>query len=129
LAIQRFDLQTCGFINEFGIERFTLSELFAEEITSILMALVGIGGYERSEAPTSEPITAEKALIHAESILVKLPQRYQNSHRIFYNLLCSKLGLLPKPGERCEFSDLAGERFVPYRQNIRQVTANRYFEC
>jgi hypothetical protein len=51
-----------------------------------------------------------------------------NSHKGTKTLTCSKLGLLPKPGERCEFSDLAGERFIPYRQNIREVTANRYFE-
>jgi len=55
------------------------------------------------------------------SLLVKLPQRYQNSHML-------EAWFIAKPGERCEFSDLAGERFIPYRQNIREVTANRYFE-
>ncbi len=29
LAIQRFDLKTCGFINEFRMERFALIELLA----------------------------------------------------------------------------------------------------
>ena len=51
LAIQRFDLKTCGFINEFRIKRFALSKLFAEEITSILTALIGVGGNERGEGP------------------------------------------------------------------------------
>ena len=49
LAIQRFDLKTRSFINEFRIQRFAFSELFAEEITFILAALVGVSGYERGE--------------------------------------------------------------------------------
>ncbi len=51
LVIQRFDRQTCGFIDELSIERFALGKLFTEEITSILTALSGKGGEERSEAP------------------------------------------------------------------------------
>jgi hypothetical protein len=42
LSIQRFDLKTRSFINEFRMERLALGELFAEEITSILTALVGV---------------------------------------------------------------------------------------
>ena len=41
LAIQRFDQKTRGFIDEFRIKRFALSELFAEEITFVLIPLVG----------------------------------------------------------------------------------------
>ena len=51
LTIQRFDLKTCGFIDKFRKERFALSELLANEITSILAALIGVGGNERGERP------------------------------------------------------------------------------
>src|ERR1700758_33620 len=45
-----FDQRDCGFINEFRIECFAFSELFTEEITSVLAALVSVGSYECGEA-------------------------------------------------------------------------------
>jgi hypothetical protein len=48
---QGIDEKTCGLVDEFRIECLALYELFAEKITSILTALVGVGGNERGEGP------------------------------------------------------------------------------